>query len=96
MVISGLKPHKSKYEITEIGYRLGLRIGLKCSNLTNEIVKILGCHFSYTKALLQQSNFKKHISNIENILKVWRLRHLTLKGKISVFRFLAISKIILH
>ena len=36
----------------------------------------------------------KNISKIENILKVWRMRHLTLEGKINFFKTLAVSKII--
>ena len=68
--------------------------GLKCINLMNETVEILGCHFSYNKKIQPENNFKKHISKIENALKVWRIRHLTLEGKINVFKSLAISKTI--
>ena len=60
----------------------------------NEAVKILGCHFSYNRTLQQENNFRKHISKIENILKLWRMRNLTLEGKINVFKTLAISRII--
>ena len=58
-----------------------------------ETVKILGCLFSYNKTLQQTNKFKKHISKIENLLKVWRMRHLTLEVKINVFKSLAISKV---
>ena len=50
----------------------------------NETVKILGCHFSYAKTPQHQ---KKYISKIENVLKVWRMRHLTLEGKIISYYF---------
>ena len=36
----------------------------------------------------------KNISKIENILKVWKMRHLTLEGKINFSKTLAVSKII--
>ena len=69
-VISELKPSKYKYEITGTGnlkrfYKA--LFGLKCINLTNETVKILGWHFSYNKTLQQENSFKKHVSKIENV-----------------------------
>ena len=67
---------------------------MKCVNLNNETVKILGVHFSYNKNLEQDKNFSDHIIKIENILKVWRMRQLTLEGRITVFKSLAISKVI--
>ena len=60
----------------------------------NETIKILGCHFSYNRILQQENNFRKHISKIENVLKLWRMRNLTLEGKINVFKSLAISRVI--
>ena len=63
----------------------------------NQTVKIHGCHFSYNKKLQQENNFIKHISKIANILKVWRIRHLTLEGKINVFKSVLLQKLyILH
>ena len=67
---------------------------LKFINLMNETVKIIGCHFSYNRTLQQENHFKRHISKIENVLKVWRIRHLTLEGKINVFNSLAVSNIL--
>ena len=49
---SGLKPNKTKYEITGIGVLNEVPMalsGMKCINLNNENVKIL--HFSYNKNL---------------------------------------------
>ena len=60
-------------------------------------MKILECHFSYNKTLQQENNIEKYpkqISQLENVLKVWRIRYLTLKWKINGFRSLAISKVI--
>ena len=39
-------------------------------------------------------NFVTHVKKIQNILKVWRMRNLTIEGKITVFKSLAISKIV--
>ena len=68
--------------------------GMKCVNLNNETVKILGVHFSYNKNLEQDKNFSGHIIKIESILKLWRMRQLNLEGRITVFKPLAISKVI--
>ena len=67
--------------------------GIKCVNLNNETVKILGVHFSYNKNLEQDKNFCDHIFKIENILKLWRIGQLTLEGRITVFKSLAVFKV---
>ena len=56
-------------------------------------MKIVGVHFSYNKNLEQNKNFCKHFIKIENILKLCRMRQLTLKVRITVFKSLAVSKV---
>ena len=41
-----------------------------------------------------KANFKRHIIKIEEILRIWRMRDLSVAGKITVFKTLAISKIV--
>ena len=56
----GLKLNKTKCEIASIGVLNGVQValcGMKCVNLNNETVKILGVHFSYNKNLEQDKNF---------------------------------------
>ena len=67
---------------------------MKCVNLNNETVKILGVHFSYNKNLEQGKPIGEHIVKIENILKLLRMRQLTLEGRITVFKSLAVSKVV--
>ena len=93
---SGLKPYKTKCEITGIGVLNGVQVafcGMKWINLNNETMKILGVHFSYNKNREQDKNFLKHIAKIDNILKLWRMRHINLDGRITVFKSLAVSKV---
>ena len=59
-----------------------------------DTIKILGIHYSYNQALENDQNFTDHIIKIENVLKLWRSRSLNLEGKITVFKCLALSKII--
>ena len=94
---SGLKPNKTKCEVAGIGVLKEVQValcGMKCVNLNHKTVKILGVHFSYNKNLEQDKNFCEHIVKMENILKLWRMRQLTLKGRIMVFKSLAVYKII--
>ena len=68
--------------------------GMRCVNLHEDTIKILGIHYSYNKQLENdKKNFKKYIAKIENVLKLWRARNLSLEGKIAVFKSLALSKI---
>ena len=62
-------------------------------NLHEDTIKILGIHYSYNKQLEYDKNFEKYIAKIENVLKLWRARNLSLEGKITVFKSLALSKI---
>ena len=54
-------------------------------DIADDIIKILGIYFSYNKKIEQE---------IQNILKLWKLRNLTIEGRIVVFKSLAISKLI--
>ena len=68
--------------------------GMEGIDLTNNSIKILGIHFSYNKKFENEENFIKLIKKIENVLKIWRIRNLTVQGKITIFKTLAISKVI--
>ena len=68
--------------------------GVKCVNLKINTIKIHGIHFSYNNMLNMEKNFLNAISNIQRVLKIWRMRNLTLEGKIVVFKTLSLSKII--
>ena len=94
---TGLKPNLSKCEIAGIGILKGVEVavcGIKCVDLTNETIKILGIHYSYNKTLQCEHNFLRTIVNMENVLKLWRFRNLTLEGTITIFKTLVISKIV--
>ena len=54
-------------------------------NLYEDTNKILGIHYSFNKQLENDENFKQYIAKIENMLQLWRVRNLSLEGKITVF-----------
>ena len=67
---------------------------MKSINLLTDSVKILGIHFSYNEQLALEKNFISVIKKIENVLAVWRMRSLTLMGKITVLKSLIFAKIV--
>ena len=94
---SGLKPNKSKCEIAGIGALKRVQVAI-CSmrsiDLVSNIVKILGIYYSYNEKLEIQENFKRHFIKIKKNSRIWRMRDLSIPGKITVFKTLAISKIV--
>ena len=64
---SGLKPNKTKCEIAGIGILKGVKVTLcdmRCVNLHEDTIKILGIQYSYRKQLENDENFKKvHCKN---------------------------------
>ena len=67
---------------------------MDCIDLTKKTIKVLGIHFSYNKKIETEENFIRHVRKIEKVLKLRRMRNLTLEGKTTIFKTLAISKII--
>ena len=43
---------------------------------------------------MNQKNYCKAITSIHGIIKLWRMRNLSIEGKIVVFKTLAISKLV--
>ena len=90
-----MKPNHEKGEIAGIRVLKSVKVavcGMKCIDLCNDTIKITGIHFSHNKKKRNEKNFLDSITKIQNVLKIWRMRHLTLEGKIIVFKTLAISK----
>ena len=66
--------------------------GKKCVDFCKDITKITGVYYSYKKQ--DDKNLLETITKIQNVLKIWRTRSLTLEGKIKVFKTLTVSKIV--
>ena len=92
---SGLKLNKSKCQIAGRGVLKEVQVALcamRCIDLVSNIVKILDIYYSYNKKLETQENIKRHIIKIEKNLRIWRMKDLSIAGKITVFKTLAIFK----
>ena len=68
---------------------------MECVNLENNTITILEIHFSYNRSLENDENCRRYIIKIEKILKLWRMRQLTIKGKILIFKTFA-TPIVVH
>jgi len=94
---SSLKINTSKSEACWIGRENKNNItnkSLKWVNLYQEGIKILGIYFSYNDAWYYTNNFQRIFEQFKSILKIWKLRNLTLYGRIQVVRSLAMSKLL--
>ena len=94
-MFSSLKLNLQKSEACWIGAsRFNTNTSTNCIwvNLVNNKIRILGTYISYNKQLADQYNFVNVTTDTKNILSIWRLRGLSLAGRIQVFKALALSK----
>ena len=74
---SGLELNLIKSKIASIGVRKAVQVavcGMRCLDLNIDTLKILSTHFPYNKQLKQEKN----VTDIQRVLKVWKMRKLTL------------------
>ena len=84
---SGLKLNRSKCEIAGLGALKGVKLalcGMECIDLMFKAIKILGVYYSYDKNFENQGNFINLVVKIEKLLRLWRMRNLTIAGKSTV------------
>ena len=90
---SGLKPNLRKCEIAGVKVLKGVQVavcGMRCIDLNSDMLKILGTHFSYNKKLKEEKKNFKSLTDIQLVLKLWKMRNFTLEGKIVIFKTKAI------
>ena len=66
---------------------------MRCSDLNNDTFTILGTHFSYNRKLIEKKTFYTTVSNIQRVLRIWKMKNLTPERNIVTFKTLAMSKI---
>ena len=54
--------------------------GMRFIDLNIDTLKILGTHFSINEKLKEEKNFYKIVANMQRVLKIWKMRKLTLEG----------------
>ena len=64
--------------------------GMRCIDLCNEAIMVLGTYFSYNSWIKEEWNFLKIASNVQSVLNLWRYRSLTSEGQIVLLVFQAL------
>ena len=64
---------------------------MKCNDLRNEAIKILGVYFSNNRKINDEKNFYNIISNIEVVLNLWRMRNLTLAISLATSKIVCLA-----
>ena len=93
--VSGLKMNSSKTRAVWIGSkRYSDHILCPDSNLhwSHSNFRLLGIEFSLDMSTMVDVNFQKKVKEITGLLKSWQHRKLSLLGKITVIKSLALSK----
>ena len=91
-----LKANFSKCEVAGLGSlkRVLEEVwDLKAINLTTDTIKIFDLHFSYDVTLKVQNNFLDTVKTIQQVLRFWSCRMLSLEEGIIILKTLAISEI---
>ena len=58
------------------------------------MLKILRIHFFSNKKLKEEKKIFKTVTDIQQVLKIWKIRNLTLEGEIVIFKTIAILNIV--
>jgi hypothetical protein len=91
---SGLKMNRDKSESMYIGSSSNFRHKTSTVRWTNGYVKCLGIYINNDIEKATDYNIKQKFEKIENIIKIWKTRHLTLKGKVTIANSLLISQML--
>ena len=84
---------QKKTEAMWLGASKGVK--LKPLNLKwKECVKILGISFSYDTTEAFNRNYNEKLQNLEKTLNLWKMRDLTLMGRVLIAKSLGMSKLV--
>ena len=91
---SGLKMNIDKSELFNLGEkRYGEARYKKLKWCTNSF-KYLGIWFDKSENVMEYKRFRHRLDNIIHQFKIWRQRDLSLKGKSTIIRTLALSQLL--
>ena len=55
--------------------------GMHCVDLNKDTLKVLDTHVSYNEKLKEEKSFYTTVAKIHEIIKIWKIRNLTVEGK---------------
>ena len=67
---------------------------MECIDLMFNAIKILGVYYSYDKCFEMQENVINLVLKIEELLRLRRMRKLSIAGNTTIFKTPTISKIV--
>ena len=73
---------------------LAKHINCKWVNIASEAIRTLGIFNSYHTDLVEKLNFLDNLKPLNDVIRAWEPRGLSLGSKISVFKTLAVSKLL--
>ena len=94
---SSLKLNVEKCEACWIGAEkdnLAKLIDCKWINIANEAIRTLGIFNSYDTDLVEKLNSLDNLKPLNDVIRAWGSRGLSLAGKILVFKTLAVSELL--
>ena len=91
---SDLEINKSKTEGMWLGASRNKKTKRFDITWPSESVYALGIHFSYNEEVSHQKNFEQKLTSMKTLLNIWYPRKLTLYGRITILKTLALSKLI--
>ena len=97
LLFFGLKLNLTKSETAGIRVLKEVHVAvcsMRCLDLNNNAIKVLGIPFRYNEKLKDEIYFYATVTDIERVLKIWKIRSLILEGKIVIFKSIAVSKIV--
>ena len=92
-LFSGLQLNKNKCSLVDIK-DFTVNKDIEEIPWSDSDVKILGVTFGKNKDKITEKNWTPKITKIENLIKIWKTRNLTLLGKITIIKSFLVSQII--
>ena len=94
-LFSGLELNKDKCSLVNVNdYSIGESVD--DISWTNSDVKILGVYFGKDKDKINDKNWSPKFNKIENCIRLWKTRNLTVFGKMTIIKSFLVSQIIFN
>jgi hypothetical protein len=90
---SGLKMNIDKTELFRLGESLPFNVNDLKLKWVSEF-RYLGIQFCDNKLDMEFKNFRHRLDNMRNLLRIWKQRDLSLKGKVVIIKSLAMAQLI--
>jgi exonuclease III len=91
---SGLRMNRDKTEAIHIGESSNFIHKGDKIKWTNNNVKCLGVYINKNNRIATQANIMEKLGKIESLIKIWKCRSLTLKGKVTIVNSLLVSQML--